>query len=61
MSNFKRLSVEQNLMLVNLLSKHGSVLTDWEYSFISTIVKFKQMSSKQKEIVSKIVLSFSDN
>ena len=54
MSNLKRLTVEQNNMLLGLLKDYGPVLTDWEYNFVSTIVKFKKMSDKQKEVIKQI-------
>jgi hypothetical protein len=58
MNDFKRLSIKQNELLIYILSQYGSVLTEWEYNFIDTIVKFKMMSSKQKVVLTNIVKSF---
>ena len=57
-TKFTRLTVEGVEFIEELIEIHGKRLTTWELQFVETILKFKQISSKQRITLSKIIKSF---
>jgi hypothetical protein len=57
-TKFTRLTVEGVEFIESFIEVQGKRLTTWELQFMETILKFKQISSKQRSTLSKIIESF---
>lgn len=57
-TKFKRLTVEGVEFIESFIEVQGKRLSAWELQFVETILKYKQISSKQRNTLSRIIKSF---